>query len=70
MNRTKCTVLTPDDAASFRANYEECRAEAVKAVGQSSKTQRLLFAQEWLEQAEAAEVAQRREAAISTVPAK
>jgi len=57
-------------AAKFRENYEECRAEAEKAASPSAKAQWLLFAQEWLVQAEAAEVAQRRNAAISTVPAK
>ena len=60
-----------DRSQVFRANYEECRAEAAKATGPSSKAQWLLFAEEWLKQAEAAEAEQRREAAIAAVvPAK
>jgi hypothetical protein len=55
--------MPTDDAASFRANYEECLGEAAKAVSPSSKAQWLLFAQEWLVQAEAAEDQQRRETA-------
>ena len=54
----------------FRANYEECRVEADKATSPSSKAQWLLFAEEWLKQAEAAEAQQRRDAAIPAVPAK
>jgi hypothetical protein len=62
--------MPTDDAASFRANYEECLAEAAKAVSPSSKAQWLLFAQEWLVQAEAAEDQQRREAVSTVLPAK
>ena len=61
--------MSADFAATFRANYEECKVQAALAVIPSTKAQWLLFAQEWLEQAEAAEVAQRRRATIS-VPAK
>ena len=39
----------------FRANYEECRVEADKATSPSSKAQWLLFADEWLKLALAAE---------------
>ena len=60
-----------DGGRIFRENYEDCRAEADKATSPSSKAQWLLFAEEWLKQAEAAEDQQRREAAISAVaPAK
>jgi len=60
-----------DQCEVFRANYEECRAEAAKATVPSSKAQWLLFAEEWLKQAEAAEDQQRREAAILVgAPAK
>jgi hypothetical protein len=52
--------MSADYAATFRANYEECKAQAALAVVPSSKAQWLVFAQEWLGQAEAAEVAQRR----------
>ena len=62
--------MSADYAATFRANYEECKAQAVLAVMPSSKAQWLLFAQEWLEQAEAAEAAHRRKATISTALAK
>ena len=62
--------MSANDAATFRANYEECKAQAALTVIPSSKAQWLLFAQEWLVQAEAAEDQQRRETAISPVPAK
>ena len=52
----------------YRANYLECRAEADKAISPSTKAQWLLFAEEWLVKAEAAEAEQRREAEI--IPAK
>ena len=58
------------DAASFRANYEECKAQAALTANPSSKAQWLLFAQEWLVQAEAAEDQQRREAVSTVLPAK
>ncbi|MDE5465212.1 hypothetical protein [Bradyrhizobium sp. CSS354] len=59
------------DAKSFRENYEECRAEAAKATNPSSKAQWLLFAEEWLKLAEAAEAQQRLDAATAKdVPAK
>ena len=48
--------------------YEEGIAEAAKAISPPTKAQWLLFAEEWLKQAEAAEAEQRREAEI--VPAK
>jgi hypothetical protein len=54
----------------FRANYEDCKAQAALGVIPSTKAQRLLFAQEWLQQAEAAEAAHRRKATISTALAK
>ena len=59
--------MATDDAVRFRANYEECRAEADKAASPSTKAQWLLFAEEWLKLAQAAEDQQRREAAIHTV---
>jgi hypothetical protein len=59
-----------DDAASCRANYQECKAQAALAANPSSKAQWLLFAQEWLVQAEAAEDQQRREAVSTVLPAK
>jgi hypothetical protein len=62
--------MSANYAATFRANYEECLAQAALAVMPSSKAQWLLFAQEWLEQAEAAEAAHRRKATISMVLAK
>jgi len=58
------------DAKSFRENYEECRAEAAKATSPSSNAKWLLFAEEWLKQAEAAEAQHRRDAATAAVPAK
>lgn len=55
----------------FRENYEECVAEAAKAAISSTKEQWLLFAEEWLTLAQAAEDQQRREVASSAfVPAK
>jgi hypothetical protein len=39
----------------YREQYEECRAEAAKANSPSSKAQWLLFADEWLKLALAAE---------------
>jgi hypothetical protein len=62
--------MSADDAAHFRANYEEGIEQAALAVIPSAKAQWLLFAQEWLEKAEAAEAAERRRAAISRVPSK
>ena len=62
--------MSADYAATFRANYEECKAQAALAVIPSTKAQWLLFAQEWLGQAEAVEVAQRRKAANTAIPAK
>jgi hypothetical protein len=60
-----------DGGRIYRENYEECRAEAAKANSPSSKAQWLLFAEEWLKLAEAAEDHQRREGAISAAaPAK
>ena len=62
--------MSADDAVRFRESYEECRAEAAKAASSSAKQQWLLFAEEWLRLAQAAE-AQRSEAASPTVvPAK
>ena len=61
--------MPTDDAASCRANYQECKAQAALAANPSSKAQ-LLFAQEWLVQAEAAEDQQRREAVSTVLPAK
>jgi hypothetical protein len=51
-----------EDAAKFREECEECRAEAAKAANSSAKEQWLLFADEWLKLAQAAEELQRREA--------
>lgn len=63
--------MSADEAAKFRTEYKECKAQAALATSPSTKAQWLLFAEEWLAQAEAAEVQQRREAAIATaVPAK
>jgi len=62
--------MSADDAASCREKYEECKEQAALAVIPSTKAQWLLFAQEWLEQAEAAEAAHRRKATISMVLAK
>ena len=63
--------MSADDAARFRNEYEECQAQAALPGSPSTKAQWLLFAQEWLKLAEAAEDQQRREAATSTVaPAK
>ena len=60
-----------DGGRIYRANCNECRAEADKATSPSSKAQWLLFAEEWLKQAEAAEAQQRLDAATATaVPAK
>ena len=59
--------MPADDAAKFRNEYEECQAQAVLAASLSTKAQWLLFAQEWLVLAQAAEAEQRREAAISAV---
>jgi hypothetical protein len=60
-----------DAGRIFRENYEECRAEAAKTTVPSGKAQWLLFAEEWLKQAEAAEAQQRLDAATATaVPAK
>jgi len=56
-----------DRCQVFRANYEECRAEAAKATSSSGKEQWLVFADEWLRLAEAAEDQQRREAAVVPV---
>jgi hypothetical protein len=58
------------DASSFRANYEECRAEAAKAIASSAKAQWLLFAEEWLKQAQAAEAQQGRDAATANRSSK
>ena len=60
--------MSADDAARFRNEYEECRAEADKAASLAAMAQWLLFAQEWLVLAQTAEDQQRREAAA--VPAK
>ena len=62
--------MSADDAAHFRANYEEGIEQAALAVIPSAKAQWLLFAQEWLVQAEAAEDQQRREAVSTVLPAK
>jgi len=44
-----------EDAASFRREYEECRRQACMTENPFSKAQWLLFANEWLKQAEATE---------------
>jgi hypothetical protein len=62
--------MSADHAASCRKNYEECKAQAALAVIPSTKAQWLLFAQEWLELAEAAEVAERPRRGNALVPAK
>ena len=63
--------MSANDGAKFRAEYEECKAQAALAVIPSTKAQWLLFAAEWLKQAEAAEAEQRRDTATATaVPAK
>ena len=63
--------MSANDGAKFRAEYEECKAQAALAVIPSTKAQWLLFAEEWLKQAEAAEDRQRRDTSTATaVPAK
>ncbi|MET4043492.1 hypothetical protein ABIC03_005213 [Bradyrhizobium sp. RT6a] len=52
-----------DDAIRFRREYEECRRQAEKTTAPSSKAQWLLFAAEWLKQAETAEALAKRETA-------
>ncbi|MCS3982685.1 hypothetical protein M2191_007368 [Bradyrhizobium japonicum] len=52
-----------EDAAEFRREYEECRKQASETDVATSKAQWLLFADEWLKLALAAEVRARREAA-------
>ena len=46
------------DAARFRKEYTECLAEAAKAGSKLAKGQCLLFADEWLKLALAAEAEQ------------
>jgi hypothetical protein len=67
---TRLIKSVHDRGRVYRANYEDCRAEASKATSASSKAQWLLFAEEWLKQAEAAEAQHRRDAATAAVPAK
>ncbi|WP_094183257.1 hypothetical protein [Bradyrhizobium canariense] len=50
------------DAAKFRREYEECRKQAAKTDVAASKEQWLLFADEWLKQARAANALAEREA--------
>ncbi len=61
-----------DEGRIYRENYEECRAEAAKATNPSSKAQWLVFAEEWLKLAQAAEAEQQRRhaATAAAVPAK
>jgi hypothetical protein len=51
-----------EDAASFRREYEECRRQARMTNNQASKAQWLLFANEWIKQAEATEALAKGEA--------
>ena len=44
-----------DDAAGFRKQAEECRAQAAKAVSPLDKEAWLQVAEEWLKLAESAE---------------
>ena len=60
--------MLADDAVRFREHYRECRGEAAKAASSSAREQWLLFAEDWLRLAQAAE-AQRREAASSPIDA-
>ena len=55
-----------EDAAKFRQEYEECRAQAAKAVSLAARKQWQLFAEEWLKLAMSAEEQHRREAASDT----
>ena len=57
-------MSTAEDAAEFRKEYEECRALAAKARKEDNSEaaeQWLVFAQEWLKLAHAAEDLQRRD---------
>jgi hypothetical protein len=44
-----------DDAHRFRKQAEECRQQAVKAVGSLEKAQWLRLSEEWLKLAQSAE---------------
>ncbi|MGQ2185271.1 hypothetical protein ACT4MK_18230 [Bradyrhizobium barranii] len=52
-----------EDATKFRRECAECRKQAAVAENSLSKAQWLLFADEWLKQALAAEALARREVA-------
>ena len=52
-----------EDAAKFRREYEVCREQAAKTHVSSSRDQWLLFADEWLKRAQAAEALAKREKA-------
>jgi erythromycin esterase-like protein len=43
-----CLVCTPDDAARFRQQANECREQASKAVNPLDKEAWLRVAEEWL----------------------
>ncbi|MCP1765157.1 hypothetical protein [Bradyrhizobium japonicum] len=58
-----------EDAAKFRREYEECCKQARGTSNPFSKAQWLLFADEWLKQALAAEALAEREA-VEPVAAK
>ncbi|MGM4959834.1 hypothetical protein [Bradyrhizobium sp. 604_D8_N2_3] len=51
-----------EDAVKFRREYEECCKQAALTDMPSSKAQWLLFADEWLKQALAAEALGKRKA--------
>ena len=53
-------------AARFREEHEECRAQAATANSSSAAEQWLLFAEEWLKLAQAAEAQQRHAPTVST----
>lgn len=60
-------VAASNEAAGFWLEHEECLAQAAKAATSSAKEQWLVFADEWLKQAQATEAQQRREAARDAV---
>jgi hypothetical protein len=55
-------MSTAGDEATFRAEYEECLAQATQAGSPTAAKQWLAFADEWLKLAVAAEAQQLRDA--------
>ena len=70
MNRWADTSGTAETVRTFRKEYEECLAEAAATEISSAKAQWLLFAEEWLKLALAAEKQSQREAPIGPVAAE